>query len=55
MDALQSWAIQNALGLAWFEQAGGGVGGGRASPPCAMVATSKVLMAVESWCCNLLF
>ena len=40
---------------AWFEQAGGGVGGGRASPPCAMVATSKVLMAVESWCCNLLF
>ena len=27
MGALQSWAIQNGLGLAWLEQAGGGVGG----------------------------
>ena len=45
MGALQSWAIQNGLGLAWTSWTG--VGGGRALPQ--NVATSKALIAAESW------
>ena len=47
-DALRSWAIKNGFRLAWSKLEG-------AAPLVQWLASSKILMAVRSFCCIVLF